>query len=165
MTGLTRLYQNLPLPAGQVAGIAAIMVLERIRPVPLRGPRLLRRAAGSLALAGGCAINVWAIIERRRRTVGEFELERPQSLVATGPYAFTRHPMYVGWWLIHLGVGLLRGSGWVVAAVPAATLVEHFGVVAEERALERTFGDEWVRYRDRVPRYVGLRVGRDSRAS
>ena len=74
MTGLIRLYQNLPLPAGQVVGIAAIAVLEQIRPAPIRGPRLLRRAAGSLALAGGCAINVWAIIERRRRTAGEFEL-------------------------------------------------------------------------------------------
>ena len=165
MTGLIRLYQNLPLPAGQVVGIAAIAVLERIRPAPIRGPRLLRRAAGSLALAGGCAINVWAIIERRRRTAGEFELEHPQTLVTTGPYALSRHPMYVGWWCIHLGVGLLRGSGWVVATVPSAALVEHLGVVAEERALEHTFGDEWARYRDRVPRYVGLWVGRDSRAS
>lgn len=160
MTGLIALYQNLPLPAGQVVGAAAVVVLERIRPAPLRTPRLLLRAAGSVAIAAGCAVNAWALVERRRRTAGDFELEHPQSLVTTGPYALTRHPMYVGWWLIHLGIGLLRGSAWVVATVPAATLIEHLGVLSEERTLEHTFGDDWARYRDRVPRYVGRRAGR-----
>jgi protein-S-isoprenylcysteine O-methyltransferase Ste14 len=157
VTRLIGLYQNLPLPAGQIVGVAAVVVLEQIRPVPLRGPRLLRRAAGSVALAAGCAINVWGLVERQRRTVGEFELERPQSLVTTGPYAYSRHPMYVGWWLIHLGVGLLRGSAWVAATVPAATLVEHLGVLAEERALASEFGDEFAEYRGRVPRYLAWR--------
>jgi protein-S-isoprenylcysteine O-methyltransferase Ste14 len=148
------IVENLPVPPGQVVGIAVGIVLDHVRPARIPGPRLLHQAAGITSLAAGCALNVWALRERRRRTTGEFQLEQPQSLVTTGPYAMSRHPMYVGWWLIHLGVGVMRGSAWVAATVPAATLAEHRGVLAEERILDREFGDEFARYRGRVPRYL-----------
>ena len=148
------LYQNLPLPAGQGVGILTIIVLHRLRPAPLPGSRGFQRAAGAVMLVAGCAVNVWALVERRRRTSGEFELERPQALVTTGPYARSRNPMYVGWWCIHLGIGLLRGTAWVAATLPAAVLVEHFGVLAEERALDDQFGADFAEYRGRVPRYL-----------
>lgn len=159
------IYENLPLPAGSAVGLVAVLVLERVRPAPLPGPREVHRAAGAAALAAGCALNAWALVERRRRTSGEFQLEQPQSIVSTGPYAFSRHPMYVGWWLIHLGAGVLRGSAWVAATVPVAALVEHFGgVVVEERELRLRFGGEYARYAERVPRYAGWSRRRVSRA-
>ena len=159
------IYQNLPLPAGSAVGIVAVLLLDRVRPAPLPGPRALERAAGAAALATGCALNVWALIERRRRTSGEFQLEQPESLVTTGPYAFSRHPMYTGWWLIHLGVGMLRGSAWVVATLPLAVLVEHFGgSVVEERELQRRFGAEYTRYAEGVSRYAGRSLRRATRA-
>ena len=148
------LYQNIPFPEGQAVGIVVGMVLDRVHPAPLPGPRGLRRAVGLVSLAAGCALNVWALVERRRQTTGEFQLEQPESLVTTGPYAMCRHPMYVACWLIHLGVGVMRGSAWVAATLPAAALVEHFGVLAEERALDREFGAEFAEYRGRVPRYL-----------
>lgn len=157
------LYENLPLPPGSVVGVVAIVVLDRVRPTPLPGQRGLQRVAGAAALAAGCALNVWALRERRRRTTGEFQLEHPQSLVTTGPYALSRHPMYVGWWLIHLAVGLMRGSAWVAATLPSAVLVEHLGVLAEERALDGEFGAEFAEYRGRVPRYLA-RWGRSAAA-
>ena len=153
-----RLYQNTPFPEGQAVGIVVGVLLDHLRPAPLPGPRWLGRTAGLVSLAAGSAVNVWALRERRRRTTAEFQLEHPESLVTTGPYALTRHPMYVGSWLIHLGVGLMRGSAWAAATLPAAALVEHLGVLAEERALDREFGDAWARYRDRVPRYLAVRA-------
>jgi protein-S-isoprenylcysteine O-methyltransferase Ste14 len=151
------LYENLPLPAGSAVGVVLVLVLDHVRPAPLPGRRAVRRTAGAAALAAGAALNAWALVERRRRTAGEFQLEQPESIVATGPYAFSRHPMYLGWWLIHLGVGLLRGSGWVTATLPPAVLLEHFGgSMVEERELRRRFGAEYARYAERVPRYAGL---------
>ncbi|GAA1769021.1 methyltransferase family protein [Agromyces humatus] len=148
-------YENLPLPAGQILGMATAVAVGRVRPAPIPGPRVIHRAVGVAALAAGAALNAWALAERRRRTSGRFELEQPESLVTTGPYALSRHPMYVGWWFIHLGAGLLFGSAWVAATIPAATFVEHrFGVLVEEWMLEREFGDEFARYRERVPRYL-----------
>ncbi len=161
MTDVVRLLRNLPLPPGQAIGLVVGMLLDRIRPAPLPGPRVLHRALGALLLASGCGLNAWALAERRRHAAGEFRLDQPRSLVTTGPYALSRHPMYVGWWLIHLGFGMLRGSGWVAVTLPVAILAEHvgvhgerIGVLAEERALDRQFGAEWPRYRERVPRYV-----------
>jgi protein-S-isoprenylcysteine O-methyltransferase Ste14 len=150
-------YENLPLPAGSAVGVVLVLVLDHVRPAPLPGRRAVRRTAGAAALAAGSALNAWALVERRRRTAGEFQLEQPESIVATGPYAFSRHPMYFGWWLIHLGVGLLRGSRWIAATLPAAVLVEHFGgSMVEERELRHRFGAEYARYAERVPRYAGL---------
>ena len=159
---VVRLRRNLPFSPGQTAGVVAGVVLDRIRPAPIPGPRALHRTVGPVVLAAGCALIAWALAERRRNTAGVFWLEQPRSLVTTGPYALSRHPMYVGWWLIHLGVGVLRGSAWVAATLPVAILAEHVGVLgervgvlAEERALDRRFGAEWTRYRARVSRYVG----------
>lgn len=151
-------YENLPLPAGSAIGVVAVLVLERVRPAPLPGPRALQQAVGVAALAAGTALNAWALVERRRRTAGAFQLEQPESIVTTGPYALSRHPMYVGWWLIHLGAGMVRGSRWVAATLPAAVLIEHLGgTVVEERRLRLRFAGEYARYAERVPRYAGRR--------
>ncbi len=149
-------YQNLPLPAGSAVGVVAVLVLDRVRHAPLPVPRAPHRAAGAALLAIGCALNVWALVGRRRRTSGEFQLEQPESLVTTGPYAFSRQPMYLGWWLIHLGFGILRGSAWVAATLPVAVLLEHLGgSLVEERELRRQFPAEYARYAERVSRYAG----------
>ena len=150
------LYENLPLPAGSALGVVAVLVLDRARPAPLPGSRSFQRVVGSAAFTAGFALNLWALVERRRRTSGAFQLEEPESIVTTGPYAFSRHPMYAGWWLIHIGVGSLRGTAWMVATVPVAVLTEHVGgSLAEERELRRRFGAEYAQYAERVPRYVG----------
>ncbi len=157
---------NVPLPPGSTAGIVAILVLEHVRPAPLPGRRPVTCTAGAVAVALGAALNAWAVAERSRRTSGTFELERPESLVTTGPYAQSRHPMYVGWWLIHLGVGLVRGSSWVAATLPVAVVAEHLGAgLAEERELRAAFGDEYERYAARVPRYLGLSRGAGRRSA
>ena len=154
--GVMGVLRNLPLPPGQAVGLVVGVVLDRFHPARLPGTRTVHRTAGAPLMVAGCALVVWALAERRRRTTGGFDLEQPQSLVTTGPYALSRHPMYVGWWLIHLGFGVMRGSAWTLVTLPAAILAEHRGVRAEERELAETFGPQFVSYADRVPRYVGV---------
>jgi len=157
-------YDNLPLPAGSAVGSMLVIVLDHVRRAPLPGTRAVQRAAGAASIAAGIALNVWALSERRRRSTGEFQLEQPDALVTTGPYAFSRHPMYVGWWLIHLGVGVMRGTRWVAATLPIAVLLEHVGgSLPEERELRARFGDEYTRYAERVRRYAGRRRQRRTR--
>ena len=149
-------YGNLPLPLPIVAALALDLLLDRLRPVPLPGSRSFHRMAGAGLLLAGVGLNLWALAERRRRTAGTFALERPEELVITGPYAITRHPMYVGWWLIQLGAGTLAGSSWVLATLPAELLVEHRGVLGEEAMLAELFGRSYHDYAERVPRYLGF---------
>ena len=165
MVKVKGLWHNVPLPAGQVVGLVAGILLDRRRVLQLPGPRIAHRSAGATLILAGCLLNVWAWNERRRHEVGEFDLETPGTLVTTGPYAFTRHPMYVGWWFIHGGVGMFRGSAWVLATLPAAALAEHRTVTQEERTLAQTFGDQYTRYTRLVPRYLRFASDRSRRAA
>ena len=154
---LQEAYENLPLPAPTVAALALDLLLHRLRPMPLPGSRPLHRLAGGALLLAGVGLNLWALAERRRRSAGPFALEEPQELVTSGPYAVTRHPMYVGWWLIQLGAGTMAGSAWVLVTLPAELLVEHRYVVAEDNELAGLFGQSYAEYAARVPRYLGYR--------
>ncbi len=69
----------------------------------------------------------------------------------------TRHPMYVGWWFIHLGAGTLSGSAWVLATLPAAVLAEHIGVLREEAATAAILRQSYADYAGTVPRYFRFR--------
>ncbi|MET4618803.1 protein-S-isoprenylcysteine O-methyltransferase Ste14 [Arthrobacter sp. 2762] len=137
-----------------------MVLLGRASPWPLPGSHALHRMVGSGLLAIGGGLNAWALAERDRRSTGTFDLERPGELVTSGPYALTRHPMYVGWWLIHLGVGTLAGSSWVLVTLPIGMLVDHRGVLREEAALLEAFGRPYAEYAKRVRRYLGTRSRR-----
>ena len=149
-------YENLPLPGPVVAAMAADLLLGRLRPMPLPGPRSMHRVVGAGLVVAGVGLNIWGLVERRRRSPGPFALERPEELVVTGPYAFTRHPMYVGWWLSQLGAGAVAGSYWVLVMLPAELLVEHRFVLGEEAMLAELFGPTYREYAQKVPRYLGL---------
>lgn len=63
--------------------------------------------------------------------------------------------MYLGWWLIHSGVAVSRGSAWALVTLPAGMLVEHLGALWEENMLRERFGQSYADYQRDVPRYVG----------
>ena len=146
---------NIPLPPGQVAGLVLDVVLDRLHPVPVAGDRVRRRAAGLALVMAGAGLTGWAVSERRRETAGSFQLGHPEGLVTTGPYAVSRHPMYLGWWLIHTGVAVNRGSAWALATLPLGMVVEHLGALWEESMLRQRFGEAYADYERDVPRYIG----------
>jgi protein-S-isoprenylcysteine O-methyltransferase Ste14 len=139
---------NLPVPEPNLVGIAAGMVLHRARPWTLPGTRYLHQLVGWPLMAGGTCLVVrsWA-------AAGNVDLTRPERLVTSGPYAVRRNPMYVGWVLLHLGVGVAGGSAWIIAGLPPAAGCLHRHVKKEEQALAGEFNDEFERYRAAVPRY------------
>lgn len=81
--------------------------------------------------------------------------EKPTVLVVTGPYRWTRNPMYVGLTAILLGIGLLAGS-WPFLLGPLVflLLMHAFRVPHEERALAEAFGADFEEYRRRVRRWL-----------
>lgn len=72
----------------------------------------------------------------------------------TGVYRFSRNPMYVGYFLIFIGVSFLIGSYvyLVITLIYQATV--HFLILAEERWCRDIFGTEYVEYCRKVPRYL-----------
>lgn len=80
---------------------------------------------------------------------------RPSLAVAsTGIFAHLRNPMYTGMAFGLAGIVLIFGLEWTLLLSVVGMSVLHFGVVLrEERYLERKFGDEYLRYKESVPRY------------
>jgi protein-S-isoprenylcysteine O-methyltransferase Ste14 len=117
-------------------------------------PRWMRNSVG-LALV---ALGLWYVVRANiifRREKTPFQPWRPTRIIAARDiYGYSRNPMYQGFIVLVLGLGvLLRSDGTMLMLLPAAMLV-HYGVVLrEERYLDRRFGESYRRYMAAVPRY------------
>jgi protein-S-isoprenylcysteine O-methyltransferase Ste14 len=113
------------------------------------------RIAGAILAAIGLAINVsaWIAFHRVRTPVMP---TRPTTAIATtGPYRFTRNPLYLSLAIIHLGAALLLGYLWPLLFLPlAVALISRLVIAREEAYLEGKFGAEYTRYRDSVRRWL-----------
>lgn len=77
------------------------------------------------------------------------------ALVVSGPYRFTRNPMYVGMTAIYLSVTFWVNTPWPLPLLPLVLGVMRYGVIArEETYMERRFGAEYRAYRGRVRRWL-----------
>jgi protein-S-isoprenylcysteine O-methyltransferase Ste14 len=78
------------------------------------------------------------------------------ALATSGIYRWTRNPMYVGGAPMMVGLAILCLLDWLPLLMVPAAFVLHFGIVRrEELYLETKFGEEYLRYKARVPRYLG----------
>lgn len=116
------------MPLGFVAAVLAL-VLSR--------PTWRTWGAGLAVAIAGEAIRIWAA----------GHLEKGREVTRSGPYRWTRHPLYVGSAVIAAGV-VIASSSLVVAAVAALYLGATIGAAirTEEALLRRKFGDTYDRY-------------------
>ena len=79
------------------------------------------------------------------------------ELVTSGIYQWSRNPQYFGWFLVLLGISLVGGSGLALLYTMIAIILFHFYVTRmEEPYLEQIFGEKYLFYKERTPRYVGM---------
>jgi protein-S-isoprenylcysteine O-methyltransferase Ste14 len=110
---------------------------------------------GGVLLASGVFLAIWGrrVMERAGTNVNP--TLPSTALVATGPFLFSRNPLYVALTLMYVGLALLANALWVLVLIVPVLLVMHYGVVRrEERYLEARFADAYREYRSRVRRYV-----------
>lgn len=81
--------------------------------------------------------------------------DREVRLVTTGPFRYSRNPLYFGLWVGLLG-GYLALESWLVLAVLATSLLFPRLLDAEERLMEETFGDRYQAYARRTSRWWPL---------
>ena len=128
----------------------------------------LTALAGAALIAAGVSLVVWTIGLFGTEGEGTLAPWDPTSrLVVRGPYRHVRNPMIIGVGCIVAGEAVLFGSVALLAwlAVVAALNAVYMPLV-EEPGLERRFGDDYLRYRRAVPRWVPTtRPGRRSRGT
>jgi len=81
---------------------------------------------------------------------------KPDRLFTTGPYRYSRHPVYFGFFLIYVSISLMSLS-WIFLVFTIIFGVNLLIVVpAEERYCLKTYGKEYQEYMERTPRWIGL---------
>lgn len=136
-----------------VHGVAGALA-HWLWPMPLLAPLPARVMGGVLALAAGTQA-FWASRTMKRAGTNVLPSAPTIAIVATGPFRYTRNPMYLSLCLMLLAVSLLiNGVLPVLSLVPLA-LTLHFGVIKrEERYLAAKFGEAYLAYQRRVRRWL-----------
>jgi protein-S-isoprenylcysteine O-methyltransferase Ste14 len=99
----------------------------------------------AIRLAGVAAAGT--VTRRRSRTV--------QRLVTYGIFVWMRNPLYVGNFLIWMGFTVISGVLWFLPVAIALFAVEYTLIVRyEEGVLESIFGQEYLAYKARTPRWL-----------
>jgi protein-S-isoprenylcysteine O-methyltransferase Ste14 len=136
--------------------LVAGVVLNFLIPLGLLAHVFLlgRIAVGAIAFVAGVGMVIGA--NRIFQRIGTNT--RPSlptlALGTTGIFTWTRNPMYVGGSLALLGIAIGFALDWVILLLVASLPLIHYGIILrEERYLERKFGDEYRRYKEKVPRY------------
>lgn len=109
-----------------------------------------------VALVGLVFVFSGALAFRRARTtLNPLQPETSAVLVSSGVYAISRNPMYVGFLLVLIAWAVLLYSAWVIVGPVAFVLyISRFQIAPEERALLEKFGEGFVSYTARVPRWL-----------
>jgi protein-S-isoprenylcysteine O-methyltransferase Ste14 len=147
---------NVPLPEMHLLAIGVALAIEFRRNGRIVTPSHGYRVAAMSVVAAGLGLIVWAVATWER-----LDIARPVRVVTSGPYSISRHPMYLGWHLIYIGLVLFTGSRWLVGLFAPLLIATHLEMRREEQQLASEFELEYARYRRRTGRYISWPGWRD----
>ena len=138
-------------------GVAVIagLALNWLVPLPFFPAALPAGWLGAMAFVLALALFAWAIVTITRAG-SNVPTNRPTTtIVDSGPYRFTRNPIYLGMFLGLIGLAIAFDNLWLLMMLVPFALVIRYGVVPREEAyLERKFGNVYRGYRSRVRRWL-----------
>jgi protein-S-isoprenylcysteine O-methyltransferase Ste14 len=126
-------------------------------PLPNTSWDMVFELSGVILFVAGLGISIWAKLTMRKYwgPPGEHDIKRQDTLLTHGPFAYSRNPIYLGMFLLVFGFALALRS--VFVFLPVIMMI-YFTKEAmkEERLLHRHFGEKYDKYKEKVPRFIGL---------
>src|SRR5262245_47939391 len=139
---------------GALMGGALLSYLVPIGP-GLGSANGLALAVGLIFVTLGFALVALSARNFHRASTSVVPSEPSTALVTTGPYRFTRNPIYIGFVLAYFGFAIVLTSMWVLLLlIPVMAVMQRGVVVREEAYLAGKFGDAYRKYQARVPRWL-----------
>ncbi len=112
-------------------------------------------AVGWPVVVAAVLLLAWSVRTMSRAGVDPDPNEPTTAIVATGPYALSRNPIYVSFNVVYVGIAFMVNMVWPIAVLPVGIALVYYGVIArDESYLETIFGDEYRQYKARVRRWL-----------
>ena len=124
---------------------------------PFIVPDGLNKIAATIFLAAGLVIMLASAFHffKAKTTLNPMDPKKSSTLVTNGLYAFSRNPIYVADILFLLSWGFFLSNIFsLILVLGFAPYLTRFQIKPEERALEKTFGDEYLAYKSKVRRWI-----------
>jgi protein-S-isoprenylcysteine O-methyltransferase Ste14 len=121
----------------------------------LGGANARALAVGATFAVLGLALGGYAVWEFRRLGTSVVPGDPATAMVESGPYRYTRNPIYLGFVLLYFGLAVMLTSEWMlVLLVPVLMILQRGVVLREEAYLSEKFGEAYRKYQARVPRWL-----------
>jgi protein-S-isoprenylcysteine O-methyltransferase Ste14 len=144
-------------PLIYLAAALIAYVLHRLVPLPWV-PGVLQAVlywTGLLLLGAAIATEMWTALVFRKHRTTILPHRAASHLITTGPFVWSRNPIYVGNTTLLVGAGLVFGMAWFcIMALAAAFTTQKLAIEREEKHLAAKFGSAWQTYAARVPRWL-----------
>ena len=135
-----------------LAAIGLGMALNRGWPLPIVPPALW--PLGAVLVVGSVSLFLFSFLEFRAAGTSVRAQKPTTTIVRTGPYRFSRNPIYLSFILLLIGLSIWLNNLWLlVTLVPPVVFIAAVVIPREEQFLERTFL-EYASYRTAVRRWI-----------
>jgi protein-S-isoprenylcysteine O-methyltransferase Ste14 len=140
-------------PLVYLASILIGLLLHYIWPLPLvRNP--VAAPIGAVVVLMSVGLFIAAVRTFRAAGTPVPGNQPTTTIVRTGPFRFSRNPIYLAFSALQVGIALWVGSLWLlITLVPALALMSFWVIPREERYLEARFPGEYLRYKSSVRRW------------
>ena len=130
------------------------LALDYLWRVAVLPDRVQYTAGFALMALGGVVVSFTIPQFRKARTT--FSTFKPTTaLITGGPFRFSRNPAYLSLSLLYAGIGVTADNLWMLGLLVPTLMVMHYGVISrEEQYLESKFGEEYLRYKASVRRWL-----------
>ncbi len=128
--------QTIRVPAATLLGITFLMLLH---------PSVRSMWVGGVVALIGAAVRIWAA----------GHIEKGKALAQGGPYAWTRNPLYLGSFIMALGIILAGQAYWLLIPFVLFYVIVYYPVMkAEEQELLQGYGEDFLAYANEVPLFI-----------
>jgi protein-S-isoprenylcysteine O-methyltransferase Ste14 len=146
-----------PPPLIYAVALVIALILHALYPVRLVRflPRVTRVVLGCSLAGLALTLATFAIRAMMRAHTSIDPSQPTTALVVEGPFRLTRNPLYLSQTLLYAGISILVNTLWSMLLLPVILVAMRKGVIdREEQYLERKFGEQYLRYKARVRRWI-----------
>lgn len=141
-------------PLVYLVALVAGIVMQLAIPLPFLS-RTLAMPLGALLVVIAVALFSYSVAKFRGAGTPVPARKPTTMIVRTGPYRFSRNPIYLAFSLFQLGIAIWIDSVWLLATLVGAVALMHYVVIPrEEQYLEREFGAQYLDYKASVRRWL-----------